>query len=155
VRVLYDSRQDRSTRFHPLPHTTLPPTLPSAGLRGGKSVQLKSIVDEAVAKAAALGTVIESVLVTHRAGDGAHAGVSGWVPSRDKSLDAAVEAVKAETIGRGLPVAFPATVMDAEDPLFILYTSGWVRGAQARGSLFSEEMAGCQVEGGARPASTL
>jgi acetyl-CoA synthetase len=100
------------------------PVAACTGLRGGKVVPLKSIVDAALPKAAALGTTVETVLVAHRAGDGTGPGVPGWVAGRDQSLDAAVAAVKARTIDVGLPVVFPAAVMDAEDPLFILYTSG-------------------------------
>ncbi len=95
-----------------------------AGLRGGKAVPLKSIVDAAIPKAAALGTSVRTVLVTHRAGEGTGAGSVGWVAGRDQCLDAAVAAVKAQTIGQGLPLLCPAEVMDSEDPLFILYTSG-------------------------------
>lgn len=68
------------------------------------------------------------MLVTHRAGAGTGPAAPGWVDGRDQCLDAAVAAVKARTLGAGLPLTFPPAVMDAEDPLFILYTSGCGRG---------------------------
>jgi acetyl-CoA synthetase len=96
-----------------------------AGVRGGRAVPLKAIVDKAIGLAAARGVHVRRVLVTHRAGDGAREGVPGWVKGRDMNLDEAVEEVVRawKKVGDG-SVVFPAAVMDAEDPLFILYTSG-------------------------------
>lgn len=94
------------------------------GLRGGKTVQLKSIVDRACEIAAGRGCPVRRVLVTHRAGAGVHEGAPGWVAGRDVSLDAAVEEVRRNTIGRLLPLTYAPQQMGAEDPLFILYTSG-------------------------------
>ena len=124
------------------------------GLRGGKVVPLKSIVDRAIELAAARGTVVRRVLVTHRAGPGASPSAPGWVPGRDVSLDAgtywvgwvgrpherrtythsrpcptttaAVAEVYRNTKGRGQQLYMPPVPVGAEDPLFILYTSGCV-----------------------------
>jgi acetyl-CoA synthetase len=76
------------------------------GLRGGRKVPLKANVDAAVEKAGGVKTVI---VVRHTGGD------VGWRPGRDVWLDEAVKAVTAHC---------PAEPMKAEDPLFILYTSG-------------------------------
>ena len=70
------------------------------------------------------GTNVTTVLVTHRAGSGTGPSAPGWVVGRDHCLDAAIADVKARTIGAGIPLTFAPEVMDAEDPLFILYTSG-------------------------------
>lgn len=96
-----------------------------AGVRGGKPVALKSIVDRAVELAGKRGVNVRKVLVTHRAGDGAHEGAPGWVKGRDVSLDAALAEVFRNTKGTGDKVVrYNAAQMNAEDPLFILYTSG-------------------------------
>ena len=77
------------------------------------------------ALAAARGVTVSRVLVTHRAGKGAHEGSPGWVLGRDVSLDTAVEEVKRNSLGTGSPsVTLHATAVSAEDPLFLLYTSG-------------------------------
>lgn len=57
------------------------------GLRGGKVVPLKAVVDAAIAAAGKRGTVVRRVLVSHRAGEGAREGAPGWVKGRDVSLD--------------------------------------------------------------------
>jgi acyl-CoA synthetase (AMP-forming)/AMP-acid ligase II len=93
---------------------------------------------------------VRRVLVTHRAGEGAKEGVAGWVKGRDVSLDAGEPTPRRGEGGGGegcihttclgrvcaevasakrgstKPCTFTPAVMDAEDPLFILYTSGWV-----------------------------
>ena len=78
------------------------------GLRGGKLIPLKQYVDGALS---IKGTdCVEHVLVVRRTG----ARVPMYAP-RDQWYDDVV-APQSKTC--------PATVMDAEDPLFILYTSG-------------------------------
>ncbi len=76
------------------------------GYRGNKTIELKSIVDEALKNC---GT-IETVLVVKRTNADIHMqdGRDVWLqPLLDKAMDTNV-----------------AEIMDAEDPLFILYTSG-------------------------------
>ena len=76
------------------------------GLRGGRKVPLKANVDAAIEKAGGVKTV---VVVRHTGGD------VGWRHGRDVWLDEAEQTVTAEC---------PAEPMNAEDPLFVLYTSG-------------------------------
>src|SRR5208282_5834095 len=76
------------------------------GLRGGRKVPLKGNVDAALEKAEGVKTVI---VVRHTGGDVA------WRDGRDVWLHEAEKAVTAHC---------PAEPMKAEDPLFILYTSG-------------------------------
>jgi len=78
------------------------------GLRGGRKVPLKSNVD-AAAKIDGV-TTLEKVLVVHNTG-----GDIDWVDGRDVWLHEVNEAVDADC---------PCEPMNAEDPLFILYTSG-------------------------------
>jgi acetyl-CoA synthetase len=75
------------------------------GLRGGRRLHLKQIVDRAVE-----GTPVRRVLVSRRTEAQVH-----MHPVRDRDLD--------EVLAAQRPVC-PAEWMDAEDPLFILYTSG-------------------------------
>ncbi len=77
------------------------------GLRGGKPVPLKANTDAALAKC---GTGAEKVLVVRRTG-----GKVAWTEGRDLWLHE--ELVK-------VPADCPPVEMNAEDPLFILYTSG-------------------------------
>ena len=77
------------------------------GLRGGRKVPLKANVDAALEKAE--GVVKTVIVVRHTGGDIA------WQDGRDVWLHEAEEAVTAHC---------PAEPMNAEDPLFILYTSG-------------------------------
>ena len=77
------------------------------GLRGGRKVPLKVNADEAAKKAAG---IVETMIVVKRTG-----GPIGWVDGRDVWY--ADEAAKASAD------CAPAE-MNAEDPLFILYTSG-------------------------------
>ncbi len=77
------------------------------GVRGGKHVPLKKNVDEALKKVAKGG---EKVLVVRRTGNPVP-----WEPGRDLWLHDELAKVSADC----LPVE-----MAAEDPLFILYTSG-------------------------------
>jgi acetyl-CoA synthetase len=76
------------------------------GFRGNKTIQLKSIVDEALQSC----TSVDQVLVVKRTGEQIE-----MLPNRDSWLsewwDKVDDTCKAEE-------------MDAEDPLFILYTSG-------------------------------
>jgi acyl-coenzyme A synthetase/AMP-(fatty) acid ligase len=96
-----------------------------AGVRGGRVVPLKPIIDTAVVNAEKRGVTVRKVLVHHRAGEGAHEGTPGWVKGRDYSLDQQISEVFRNTIGRGdSSVSFKPAIMNAEDPLFILYTSG-------------------------------
>jgi acetyl-CoA synthetase len=76
------------------------------GLRGGRKVPLKANVDAAIEKVGGVKTVI----VVRHTGD--HI---GWRHGRDVWLDEAERAVTADC---------PCEPMNAEDPLFILYTSG-------------------------------
>ncbi|RAV30481.1 acetate--CoA ligase [Sinomicrobium soli] len=76
------------------------------GFRGNKTIDLKSIVDEALEDCPEM----ESVLVVKRTG----AGID-MKKGRDIWLQPLLEEASGESI---------AEVMDAEDPLFILYTSG-------------------------------
>ncbi len=76
------------------------------GVRGGKKIPLKANTDEALAKCPGG----EKVLVARHTG-----GDVAWDAARDIWLHEALEGVSAEC---------PAEEMNAEDPLFILYTSG-------------------------------
>ncbi len=76
------------------------------GLRGGRKAPLKSNVDAAVEKT----DCVKHVLVVKRTG-----GAIAWNPERDVWLDEAMAKASSDC---------PAEPMDAEDPLFILYTSG-------------------------------
>jgi len=77
------------------------------GLRGGRKVPLKVNADEAVKKT---GGIVKTMIVVKRTG-----GPIDWVDGRDVWYED--ETAKAST------VCAPAE-MNAEDPLFILYTSG-------------------------------
>jgi acetyl-CoA synthetase len=76
------------------------------GLRGGRKVPLKANVDQAIAKTGG----IDHVIVVRRTG-----GTIDMDPVRDVWYHEAVAMVNAEC---------PCEPMNAEDPLFILYTSG-------------------------------
>ncbi len=76
------------------------------GLRGGRPIPLKANADEALKTCPSVATVV----VIRRTG-----GDIGWVEGRDIWYHEAIEAASADC---------PAEPMNAEDPLFILYTSG-------------------------------
>ncbi|HAH66860.1 MAG TPA: acetyl-coenzyme A synthetase, partial [Rhizobiales bacterium] len=76
------------------------------GLRGGRKVPLKANADEALMKVGGVG----KVLVVARTG-----GQVPWTPGRDVWLDDELAKVADDC---------PPEEMNAEDPLFILYTSG-------------------------------
>jgi acetyl-CoA synthetase len=76
------------------------------GLRGGRKVPLKANVDAAINKT----NCVKHVLVVKHTG-----GAVDWDPNRDVWLHEAATKVTAEC---------PPEPMNAEDPLFILYTSG-------------------------------
>ncbi len=76
------------------------------GLRGGRKVPLKANADEAIKKAGG----IDKVLVVKRTG-----GAVSFTPGRDLWLDDELAKVGDDC---------PPEEMNAEDPLFILYTSG-------------------------------
>ena len=76
------------------------------GLRGEKIIPLKTTVDEALSGEHS----IESVLVYRRTG-----GSVPWTEDRDVWWHETVDTASTDC---------PATICDAEDPLFILYTSG-------------------------------
>jgi acetyl-CoA synthetase len=75
-------------------------------LRRGKSIQLKSIVDEAIVDA----PTVEHVIVLRRK-----------EPPVELQPDHELDYYE---IMKNVPAECPAEVMDAEDPFFILYTSG-------------------------------
>jgi len=77
------------------------------GLRGGRKVPLKVNADEAASKA---GDIVKTMIVVKRTG-----GKINWVEGRDVWYHEAVAAASPDC---------PPTEMNAEDPLFILYTSG-------------------------------
>jgi acetyl-CoA synthetase len=76
------------------------------GLRGGRKVPLKANTDAAAEKAGGVKTVI---VVRHAGGE------IGWKEGRDLWLHEAA---------KGLSGQCPTEPMSAEDPMFILYTSG-------------------------------
>ena len=76
------------------------------GVRGGRKVPLKVNADAACAKAGC----VQTMLVVRRTG-----GAVAWDEGRDVWLDDALAKVSADC---------PPAAMNAEDPLFILYTSG-------------------------------
>lgn len=80
------------------------------GLRGGKPIPLKANTDAACAIAAEQGVKVDKVLVVKRTG-----GSIDWDDSRDVWYHEAVKDVSPEC---------EPEEMKAEDPLFILYTSG-------------------------------
>jgi acetyl-CoA synthetase len=77
------------------------------GLRGGRKIPLKANADAAVKKS---GVLVETVLVVRRTG-----GVVDWVEGRDLWYD--------EAVAKAAPDC-PCAEMNAEDSLFILFTSG-------------------------------
>ncbi len=80
------------------------------GLRGGKPVPLKTNTDAAIEIAAIKNAHVSHVLVVKRTG-----GAIEWHPGRDVWYHEAVDAASDDC---------PPEEMNAEDPLFILYTSG-------------------------------
>ena len=76
------------------------------GLRGGKKIPLKNVVDEACEGEAK----VKKVLVVKRTGDEV-----GWTEGRDVWWHDAVDSASAE---------HDAEIVGAEHPLFVLYTSG-------------------------------
>jgi acetyl-CoA synthetase len=76
------------------------------GIRGGRKVPLKANADRALEKC----PTIERVLVVKRTNSPV-----AWTPGRDFWLDEEMQTVSADC---------PPEEMSAEDPLFILYTSG-------------------------------
>ncbi|MBB3772283.1 acetyl-CoA synthetase [Angulomicrobium tetraedrale] len=78
------------------------------GLRGGRKVPLKANVDAAIAKLA--DGAVDHVVVVRRTG-----GTVDMTPGRDVWYHEAADLVTSEC---------PAAHVNAEDPLFILYTSG-------------------------------
>ncbi|MCT8972365.1 acetate--CoA ligase [Microbaculum marinisediminis] len=76
------------------------------GLRGGRKIPLKANTDTALEKCPS----VTGVVVVRRTG-----GVIGWKDGRDVWLHEEMEDVAGDC---------PAEEMNAEDPLFILYTSG-------------------------------
>jgi len=80
------------------------------GIRGGKTIPLKSNVDEAIKIAEDLGTIVEKNLVIKRTGNNIN-----WNSKKDFWL----HEEEKEVTNHCVPEE-----MKAEDPLFILYTSG-------------------------------
>ncbi len=77
------------------------------GLRGGRKIPLKANADAAVKKS---GDLVKTMLVVKRTG-----GAVDWVDGRDVWYD--------EAVAEAAPDC-PCAEMNAEDPLFILFTSG-------------------------------
>ncbi len=77
------------------------------GLRGGRKVPLKANADAAAARS---GGMVETMIVVERTG-----AVVAWTEGRDVAYADAMAAAAADC---------PAVEMGAEDPLFILFTSG-------------------------------
>ncbi|MEN0041827.1 MAG: acetate--CoA ligase [Pseudomonadota bacterium] len=80
------------------------------GLRGGKTVPLKANTDASIQIAATQGAQVDAVMVVKRTG-----GAIEWAEGRDVWYHEAVDAASDDC---------PPEPMNAEDPLFILYTSG-------------------------------
>ncbi len=80
------------------------------GLRGSRTIPLKVNTDQAIGIAAKQGTEVSKVLVVRRTG-----GDIKWFEDRDIWYHEAIKAAKPDC---------PPARMKAEDPLFILYTSG-------------------------------
>src|SRR5690606_21642500 len=76
------------------------------GYHGNKTINLKSIIDEALEKCES----VENVLVVKRTG-----GEVAMNEPRDKWIEPLLQKAAETNV---------AEIMDAEDPLFILYTSG-------------------------------
>ena len=86
----------------------------TAVMRGAKPIGLKTIVDAALALAAADGVSVPHVLVADNPKAGPRDGVK-WTAGRDVWWD--------EAVGRQ-PTRADVEWVDAEHPLFMLYTSG-------------------------------
>jgi len=82
--------------------------------RGGKDIQLKSIIDDALVG----NKTVKKVIVYTRT----RTPVS-MIKGRDLWWEEEMEHAETQVEKQGI-VSFPAEEMDAEDPLFILYTSG-------------------------------
>jgi acetyl-CoA synthetase len=95
----------------------------SAAARANKPLPLKGIVDAALARSAAGGHAVAHCLVLDHGGAAAPRAGIPMKPGRDVWWDDAVLTQ---------PTACPVEWMDAEAPLFKLYTSGST-GASARG----------------------
>ena len=80
------------------------------GVRGGKPIPLKANTDAACDIAEKAGQSVKKVIVVKRTG-----GDINWIEGRDVWYHEAVEAASSDC---------PPEEMNAEDPLFILYTSG-------------------------------
>ena len=86
----------------------------SAVKRGAKPIPLKSVVDAALVAAAKEGVTVPRVLVAGNEAALSRA-ATPWTQGRDEWWD--------EAVG-GLPQTAPVAWVDAEHPLFMLYTSG-------------------------------
>lgn len=84
------------------------------GLRGTKRIPLKKIVDDAMKKLDC-GDIVESVMVYERFYENTDLPVEYEMQPKDVRMDPLVKAQR--------PYCVPE-IMDAEDELFILYTSG-------------------------------
>jgi len=80
------------------------------GIRGGKSIPLKANTDAACEIAEQQGQLVKSIIVVKRTG-----GDINWVDGRDVWYHDVCDAASTDC---------PPEEMNAEDPLFILYTSG-------------------------------
>ncbi len=81
-----------------------------AGYRGGKIIDMKKNVDDALNKSS---HKVDHVIIVERVGNGHY---THWVEGRDHHLK--------DLLAGDISSECPPEEMDAEDPLFILYTSG-------------------------------
>eukprot|EP00592_Proboscia_alata_P021915 CAMPEP_0194402682 /NCGR_PEP_ID=MMETSP0176-20130528/1337_1 /TAXON_ID=216777 /ORGANISM="Proboscia alata, Strain PI-D3" /LENGTH=668 /DNA_ID=CAMNT_0039200129 /DNA_START=31 /DNA_END=2037 /DNA_ORIENTATION=+ len=87
----------------------------TGGLRGGKKLALKQMCDKACLDTEKAGCVQKMFVFTHYSNDADEDKTADWIEGRDVDFD---ELIKSQR-----PYC-PCEIMDSEDNLFILYTSG-------------------------------